>query len=253
MRRNIQSQSMWGVKMSDKQIIFSSDSGEKYKFVTEPEENDGRTVFSNGETARIKLYPGGSKPELQTTVGSCKITMEDLSQRVSEFIIFKDTNSAKTEFPIDRIISFTWEGSSGSTPVFKDRTVSLAKPHRGVLRVEYYTTYDLIDVTVNMSTYAILSASSDNFDGYHPIDFTYLSGSPDTGRQVILNVKDACTKKRLNNATVHINNRYAGKTDSRGRLRLGLMSMGRYSLKITKDGYKPTDSDSIRNDYFTVE
>jgi hypothetical protein len=240
--------------MSDKKLIFAESTGDdSFLFSLEPYENDGRTVFGKGETARVKIYPGGKKPKLNVSSGRSYIHMEGLKQRVVQFLIFKDTKEVSAKYPIESIHSYKWEGASAGKPLFLNNKVAIQKEHTGVLRLEYETTYDLIDVTSESLTYVLVTAKADGLEGFFSLDFTLGQDNIADSRQVVLNVKDACTRERLDSAVVYINEKYAGKTDSDGRLRLGSLNIGTYSLRIEKEGYKPTDKDSLRNDYFTVE
>lgn len=238
--------------MADGGITFKKTSDtDIFRFILEPEENNGTTVFSAGATARLKMYPGGLNPMLSATYGTAVFYGTGYRQAVTEFIVFKDSKKASASFPVDKVISADWQGVQGADPVISDSRIILPENTTAVLRLEYETVYDLVDVTCPNSVFCLVSAEKDGRSGIYALDFTDdLTGT--YNRTVILTVRDACTKKKLKDAHVYINGKYAGKSDSEGRVRLGSMKSGTYSLLVEKDGYKRTDADNICNDIFTV-
>ncbi len=238
--------------MADADFTFKKTSDtDIFRFILEPEENNGTTVFSSGATARLKLFPGGLNPSLSATCGNASFYGTAYRQTVTEFIVFKDSRKASASFPVDRVISAVWQGRQAGNPVFSESTVMLTENTTAVLRIEYETVYDLVDVTCPDSVFCLVSAEKDGRSGIFALDFTDdLTGT--YNRTVILTVRDACTKKKLEDAHVYLNGKYAGKSDSDGRVRLGNMKSGTYSLLVEKDGYKRTDADNVCNDTFTV-
>jgi hypothetical protein len=241
--------------MSDRTITFTSaGSGlANFKFVLESAENSGRTVFAPGDRARLKLYPGGRNPELRPTSGTAKVIMSGITEEVTEFIAFRDSADAKTDYYIDKLISAVWEGTGSGRPKIYGSRLVLPESTTGVMKVTYETSCDIVDVTGSRATYILVTASSDGLEGDFLLDFTNGFTTEIYSRDVVMTVRDACTKETLPDAAVYINGRYTGKSDSEGVLRLGSLKKGTYSLKITKSGYQSTDQDNIRNDWFTVE
>jgi len=238
--------------MADTSLTFKKTSdSDIFRFILEPEENNGTTVFAAGTTARLKLYPGGLNPTLKATYGSASFYGTNHRQTVTEFIIFKDSKKASASFPVDTVISAVWQGEQAGNPVFSESAVILSENATAVLRIEYETVYDIVDVTCGSSVFCLVSAEKDGRSGIYALDFTDdLTGT--YNRTVVLTVRDACTKKKLKDAHVYLNGKYAGKSDSEGRVRLGSMKSGTYSLLVEKEGYKTTDADNICNDTFTV-
>lgn len=241
--------------MSDRTITFTSaDSGlANFKFVLEAAENSGRTVFAPGERARLKLYPGGRSPELRPTSGTAKLFMSGITEEVTEFIAFRDSAEAKTDYYIDTLVSAVWEGTGSGRPKIYGSRLILPKNTTGVMKITYKTSCDIVDVTGTRAAYILVTAVSDELEGDFLLDFTDGYTTEVYSRDVVMTVRDACTKETLADAVVYVNGRYAGKSDSAGVLRLGSLKKGTYSLKITKDGYQSTDKDNIRNDWFVVE
>lgn len=241
--------------MSEKSFVFTSaDSGaDSYVFKLESAENNGRTIFAPGERARLKLYPGGRNPEITVTAGTSRLHSAKISQQVTEYIAFRDSDAGKTSFYVEKLISAVWEGTGTGRPSVYGTVIQLPDSTTGILKLSYETSYDLADVTSNKPTYILVSAKAEGLEGDFVLDFTEGYLTDVYNRDVVMTVKDACTREVLPDATVYVNEVYAGKTDSMGILRLGSMKTDTYSLKIVKEGYLDTDKDNIRNDWFTVE
>ena len=69
---------------------------------------------------------------------------------------------------------------------------------------------------------------------------------------VTLQAKDFCTDLPIEGATVYLNSVAKGQTDINGKLVVGMLSPGQYSVKIQASGFMPTDSDQLKNDSFTI-
>jgi hypothetical protein len=241
--------------MSESKITFTSaDTGlSSFKFILEAAENGGKMIFAPDERARLKLYPGGQNPQISTSWGSAEIFMKGVKQTFTEYIAFRSAASANTTYYIEKLISASWEGTGEGRPLIYGSRIILPDLTTGVLKVQYETSYDLIDVTCSHPTYLLVSAESETLSGDFLVDFTdgYLTDIYD--KDVVMTVRDACSKETLPNASVYINGSFSGRTDSAGLIRLGSMKSGTYALRITRDGYTDTDKDTISNDYFTVE
>lgn len=241
------------LSMADRSITFGkyAENG-AYKFFLEPEENNGTTVFPAGFTARLKLYPGGQSPSLSVTRGTVKTYASGLRQQITEFIIFKNSRKASATFPVALALTAEWQGEDGGNPVFTDSNIYLPQAATSVLKLVYETVYDLVDVTCPDSVFCLVSAEKAGQSGIFALDFTDDLTTGTYTRTVILTVRDACTKKTLKDAHIYVNGKYMGKSDSEGRVRLGSMKTGTYSLLVEKSGYKRTDEDNVNNDIFTV-
>ena len=69
---------------------------------------------------------------------------------------------------------------------------------------------------------------------------------------VTIQAKDFCTDLPIEGATVYLNQVAKGLTDINGKLVVGMLSPGPYSVKIQASGFMPTDSDQLKNDSFTI-
>ena len=69
---------------------------------------------------------------------------------------------------------------------------------------------------------------------------------------VTIQAKDFCTDLPIEGATVYLNAVAKGVTDINGKLVVGMLSPGPYSVKIQASGFMPTDSDQLKNDSFTI-
>ena len=69
---------------------------------------------------------------------------------------------------------------------------------------------------------------------------------------VTIQAKDFCTDLPIEGATVYLNSVSKGVTDINGKLVVGMLSPGPYSVKIQASGFMPTDSDQLKNDSFKI-
>ena len=69
---------------------------------------------------------------------------------------------------------------------------------------------------------------------------------------VTIQAKDFCTDLPIEGATVYLNAVAKGLTNVNGKLVVGMLSPGPYSVKIQASGFMPTDSDQLKNDSFTI-
>ena len=67
-----------------------------------------------------------------------------------------------------------------------------------------------------------------------------------------IQAKDFCTDLPIEGARVYLNSVSKGQTDINGKLVVGMLSPGPYSVKIQASGFMPTDSDQLKNDSFTI-
>jgi len=81
-----------------------------------------------------------------------------------------------------------------------------------------------------------------------------ISEECDVGESKVVTIKarDFITKEYLPNADIWVDGEYKGKTDDTGAINLGLLASGNHTLKISKDGYAPSDEDGLANDNFSV-
>lgn len=69
---------------------------------------------------------------------------------------------------------------------------------------------------------------------------------------VTIHAKDFCTDLPVPDAGIYINNEYKGVVDSNGKLVIGVLNPGTYSLKIQASNYEDTDADDLANESFTI-
>lgn len=86
------------------------------------------------------------------------------------------------------------------------------------------------------------------------INFRRTGGS--VPRDITLVIKDYCTDAILPGATVSITGpngyQWNGLSNGAGEVYLMNLQPGQYNVRTTKDGYLPSDTDALANDWFTV-
>jgi len=75
-------------------------------------------------------------------------------------------------------------------------------------------------------------------------------------RDITLVIKDYCTDALLPGATVVITGpngyQWQGLSSQTGEIYLSQLKPGQYNVRTTRDGYLPSDTDALANDFFTV-
>ncbi|ADD69004.1 hypothetical protein Dacet_2242 [Denitrovibrio acetiphilus DSM 12809] len=189
--------------------IFSftaADTGlNSFRFVLESAENSGKTIFAPDERARLKLYPGGTNPHISVTSGKGTIFLSAGKQKYTEYIAFRDSDSGSVTYHIEKLETAVWEGSGRGKPQIYGNRLTLPAKTTGVLKVTYETSYDLIDVTCSRPTYVLVSAETNSLAGDFLLDFTdgYITDVYD--KDVVMTVRDACTRETISGASVYIN------------------------------------------------
>ncbi|WP_022852022.1 carboxypeptidase-like regulatory domain-containing protein [Limisalsivibrio acetivorans] len=213
--------------------------------------NGNRTHFLPGERCFLKIYPGLINHETTMNTGEVLERKNGLSEEHTEYLVFHESDHAKTEYPPVKILEASWEGKDCGEFRNSGSTFSLSEKKSGILRVRYATTFDRYCISAQAHTLILFQVFAKSETSYTTIDYTEETDSD--LRQVTLNVRDACTGEDVEGANVYLNDKFAGVSRVDGTLPLGLIRRGTYSLRITKEGYADSDSDNIRNDSFTVE
>lgn len=85
---------------------------------------------------------------------------------------------------------------------------------------------------------------------------TFRRSTADLPKNVILVIKDYSTDTVIPGATVTVTGpggySYSGTADVEGRLALGNLQPGQYTLVTTASGYQSSAADFLANDIFTV-
>lgn len=211
--------------------------------------NEGKTTFRAGESCYIRIFPGGTRPTLSSTKGNVSLIGENVPLEVEESLVFAQSTSARLKYSLGVLLSWAWDGRGKGTPSFSGDSVFFSSKTSGVLKVKYVSYYDLAELSSDSGEGKILvEASRQDMYGYLVVNY-----EPKL-KPVYLTVRDACARNIIPEARVFLDDVFVGLSDQSGRIFLGNLAVGRtYNLKIIKEGYQPSDQDTIANDSFTVQ
>jgi len=212
------------------------------------EKNNGLTRFPPGQNAYLRLFPAGANPQILCNMGSVEFSAKNLPLEVEEDILVVNSDSAATKYPVSEIVSVEWLGKhwgNGTVRVDGSR-ITFTKKVTGVLRVSYRTYYDELVASCDREGTQLIVAQKETGAAYINVSWV------EKKKEVVLVVKDACTRAFIEGAKVYVDGKFVGLTDSSGRINLGKVPVGKHSLRVVKEGYQPTDEDNIKNDYFIV-
>lgn len=238
------------------------------------EDNQGKSIFYDSDTILLRFYStSDSSYSVDCSKGSVFKKASDVSFTYTQYVSFSNTNSASLSYRPMTVLSADWVGKSLGGIKINGTEVSIKNPGVGILKVTYTSKYDLIQYTaptlreaeqvmiwVNQSEQ--LASSNLEINPRNPLDTgggsstgggqTEPPQSQVTSTPYAITVLDYSTNAALDGVTVYLNGVVKGTTDANGRVSLGNLLPGNYTLKMTKLGYFNSDEDGLNNDYFTV-
>jgi hypothetical protein len=229
----------------------SSSIDSSLSLILDSEKNTNKTRFKANESAYLRIYPNGLNPKLTSTMGDILMDSKDLIEDIVEQIILTKSNSASLRYlPIGKV-DYSWIGRDPKvTPQFTDKNITFSKEISGVLKVNYQTKYDSIELFSKAEGTILVEASTTDRYGSITVDFSGIGSN--VKRPCRLTVKDACSKMIVAGAKIYVDDKYKGVTGDDGVINLGELSVGTHTIKATKEGYTDSDKDTILNDEFVV-
>lgn len=239
------------VRINLKTTCESSSVDNSLSLVLDNEKNTNKTRFKANETAYLRIYQSGLNPKLSSTMGDISMDERDLIEDIVEQIILTKSNSASLRYlPIGKV-DYSWIGRDPKvTPQFTDKNITFSKEISGVLKVNYQTKYDSIELFSKAEGTILVEASTTDRYGSITVDFSGIGSN--VKRPCRLTVKDACSKMIVAGAKIYVDDKYKGVTGDDGVINLGELSVGTHTIKATKEGYTDSDKDTILNDEFVV-
>jgi hypothetical protein len=230
---------------------------------------DNASTFAPGDDVYIRVYPGGFLPEYGYTQGTLTIDAVEIIQNIEdkpEDITFGKSDTGSLSYWCYDLISTEWIGNvlhcvSPPAITISFESITLSQKVSGILRVKYKTKYDRIKLNCGAAMKVLVEAYRADASLINPdlsgemygniiIDF---EGEGNT-REVILTVRDACSRSIISSASVYLDGVLKGTTNVNGRINLGQLIKARtYKIKVIAEGYQDTDLDRIANDEFTVQ
>lgn len=215
--------------------------------------NDGKTSFSPGEEAFIRVIrsPQNSYSMLSngtvTKVGSnVPLDVED------EEVAFDYSKEESLQYiPIPSTFSgVNWYATSpGLSPGLNGDLLQTSSEIVGIGTVDYTTLFDKWKVTTSVGGKIIVVALMGDVKASLIIDF----GGESEEVELDFIVEDYCSGEVVQGAQVHIDGIFKGLTNVYGLVNIGKYLRGStHTVKIIKSGYTDSNLDNLRNDEFTV-
>lgn len=239
--------------MASVTISFGTGSAERslLRLVSDYERGGNKSIYSAGEKSYVRIYPAGLRPVITISGGTWIYAAENMTESFTEHLPFAEQAASRLKFPAVKVLSVS-KASGGASPYVRGDEVGFAENIFDSIKIEYETSYDLIEVTGLRTGWVILKA--DDGEGTDYIELDYTGEEIDMSeRAVILTARDAASREVIPHAQVFINGTFRGVTDGGGMLNLGRLKKGTYGLLVRKDGYLDTDKDYLRNDSFRIE
>jgi len=220
--------------------------------------NNGQTTFAPGDSAYIKVYPGGHSPNYSSTMGNITVLATNKYETIPaegfEYLVFARDSEQSVSHIIKDISDLKWCGRIPSVPVqFGETKIFFSEEVSCVMKLVYRTTYDSWKLSgVNVPCRVLVEAIKDSEDRYGSMTVDFTEGEiEDSADRIYLTVRDTCTQQIIPGATVEINNTVY-TTDANGRIDLGPLKTGTYPVRITAQNYQDSDKDRIGNDELVI-
>lgn len=243
-------------------VTFSSEYGDNviFNFELNEEFNDNQTSFLQSDSVYINLFRVLDVNYVGSTNGNIILYKTNKKKVVKEILYFTDSRTTDVNYPIDSTnnVDFIWYGNSlGNINVVNNSTIRANKSGYGVGIISYTTFYDIYKLTTpqdipNNEERGIIVFGSDVGGNNAHINIS-VHGNKLSDQDIIIESKDYDLDLPIPGAEVYINGEFKGLTDGYGKLNVGKLFLGKYSLKIIASGYKDTDKDALNNDFFIVE
>jgi len=240
-------------------VTFSKETDNVgFNLELDDERNNDKTTFAPGESAYIRVYPGGLSPSSNTSMGIITKVASNTVRMVPptdyEFMVFARDSEKDFGYLCTELVDVKWCGFIPNvSPQFSELKVSFSEPVSCVMKVQYKTSYDLWRLSnVNIPCKVLVEAIKDERYGSLVVDFTIADEEAIQESQTYITVKDACTQQIIPGAVIIFEGtEYIA--DSNGRVDLGVLESGTYPIKITAEDYQDSDSDRIGNDELVIE
>lgn len=268
------------ITFDEVEVVPGTDSVIDSSIRMEINQNDNRgksSGFYSNESVKIRVFSDSSDPiTYVSTYGHVFTEASSLPYIVTDYLVFNNETEKSLSYPLrGSSANYSWQGSGGGYVKIQNSKAIVSSPITGVLKIEYRTYYDRLILSVgNISeeTKVFVRATQGNSVQGVNVDFLSLpsnyipsSSYNDPSAEINNNLTNSVTLKPYTiyvrdfstgafvvGAEVYVNDIYKGFTDSNGRLFLGNLTPGTYSLKIRKAGYLDSETDDLNNDYFTV-
>lgn len=233
------------------------------------EDNQGKTSFYDSDCVAIRFFSSSAKSyNVNATEGVAYKGASNIGFTQTEYVTFTNSNEASLSYLPTVVLSSQWAGKSLGNVTFIGKTAKIPNKGTGILKVTYQSSYDLIQHSIGrifQPVKAMVFVEQGSGQASVEIDYSPrqavqinsqpLHAPPDENKTAVpytLVVLDYSSLNPLSGAEVYLNGCYIGVTDDVGKIFLGNLTPGNYSLYLRRDGYFPSGEDGLNNDGFTV-
>lgn len=219
--------------------------------------NSGKGTFGPTDTAIVDVYTYGEPISTAwSSFGSLSFLREELITK-KEDLEFTNKSSAELQHKPAGAVSAVWLGRTTGKGVVVDGTkVSTTSPVLGVLRCEYATRVSVYKITGAQAPTLCYFATKLREGATRVPTPDDTTSTTNEKRDVQISVADYLSGEFLANVLVEIDGPtgyHSAVTDSEGVVLFAKLQVnGHYTLKMSAEGYIPSDQDALLNDGFTV-
>lgn len=245
----------------------------------ESDDNEGSSSYAIGSTYFARVYASGNVSNLSSfsTNGTFSSAGTGTTSITDEVITFSGTDSAS--LPSKYSSGFSYEviglvydsnGDIISDPGFRMEgtdgfNVYSSKKCYASIKVSYVAEYYIyrFNGTETGEAQLVVTGICNEEDQVASTTVTFSeevssaasdSSSTSLGTtSITITYKDFVTGERVSNASVWVDEEYAGTTNDQGQITLtDITTNTTHKIKASKEGYITTDSDSLANDQFII-
>lgn len=188
----------------------------------------------------------------ETTGGTIQLDNARLIFEHEETLVFYDAQEATLAYPASTVLSKAWIGQGLGAVTITEKKVRAANKGYGLLKVKYRVAYARLKITgtTNLAAIIVWAKDAAGREGYLQVTFADME---DAYEPVLVEVRNYCTDLPVAGATVKVAGKSKGTTDQWGQVAAGSYKRGTIQdLEIAAQGFKPSGTDALANDYFQV-
>lgn len=236
------------------------------------DDNQGKTEFFDSDLVRIRFHSSSELPyNVGSSIGNAHKKSSNVQFEYLEYVTFSNAASASLTYKPKLILSQEWIGRSLGPVKLSGKTININAAGSGILKIKYRASYDLIEYTIGKifeSTQALVWADQNgtvaplnlDFTPRNPVEIIHVDDDDDdegSEDQVLpmpytLTVLDFSSNQPVPGVSVSFNGISMGTTDAAGKVYLGSLLPGTYSIGMTKSGYFDSGVDGLNNDSIIV-
>ena len=229
------------------------------------DDNDGKSSFTDNDAVKIRFLSSSNLPyTFGATLGTVSKVGSNIQFEQVDYVEFANSQEEKlTYFPIGGAVVYEWVGVSLGSVTFNGNTVKINAAGYGILKATYQAKYDLMQQIIPRGSGEVKTmvwVKQGETSTTQQIDYGLRENQVDQGSTVqyrrrapyLLQVLDYTTGSPISDVRVSLRGIFKGYTNSEGKIFLGDLLVGNYTLQLSKENYFSSGSDGLNNDSFSV-